>query len=157
MSNKIDDVGLMERHKKVLDVLDKNLKYIESIGVDPVLVSDYKKMISYMRSKTLVEVLHVFGGYGSKRKRPVDVAKEIDFARMSLSEIRERINSPKTTRGLMESIASARFGVSKGGLSMLRSREALKNKIESLLSNESAHEVISQVVSGTSGDDTNER
>lgn len=159
MSNKNDDVGLMERHKKLLDVLDKNLKYIESIGVDSVLVSDYKKMVSYMRSKTLVEVLHVFGGYGSKKKRPVpvDAAKDIDFARMSLSEVRERINSPKTTRGLMENIASSRFGVSKGGLSMLRSREALKNKIESLLSNESAHEVISQVVLGVGGDDAKKR
>lgn len=148
MMNKLDSNGLMDRHKNVLDVLERNLKYIESIGVDSLLVSDYKKVISYMRSKTLVEVSHVLGGYGSKKKS-VKSVEDLDFARMSLDEVRERINSPKATRGLMEGIASGRFGVSKGGLSMLRTRDALKDKIESLLSNEGAHEVISQVVSAS--------
>ena len=148
MINKYDSNGLMERHKNVLDVLEKNLKYIESIGVDSVVVNDYKKVISYMKSKTLVEVSHVLGGYSSKKKKSVSAVEDIDFARMSLHEVREKINSPKATRGLMENIASGRFGVSKGGLSMLRTRDALKDKIESLLSNEGAHEVISQVVTG---------
>lgn len=153
MIDKYDSKGLMERHKNVLDVLEKNLKYIESIGVDAALLSDYKKVISYMKSKTLVEVSHVLGGYGIKKKKSVSASEGLDLAHMSLSEVRERINSPKTTRGLMESIASVRFGVSKGGLSMLRTREALRDKIESLLSNEGAHDVISQVVSGSQRDD----
>lgn len=153
MIDKYDSKGLMERHKNVLDMLEKNFKYIESIGVDADLLSDYKKVISYMKSKTLVEVSHVLGGYGSKKKKSDSVSEGLDLAHMSLSEVRERINSPKATRGLMESIASVRFGVSKGGLSMLRTREALRDKIESLLANEGAHDVISQVVSGSQRDD----
>lgn len=152
MSKKIDETGLMSRYKAVLDIFDKNLKYIESVGADPAVVSDYKKVVAYMRSKTLVEVLHVLGGRGVNKGRAAIVGGE-DFARMSLSEIRERINSPKATRGIMESIASDRFGMSKGGLSTLRSRDALKEKIESLLSNESVHEVISQVVAAGSSED----
>lgn len=152
MAKKIDEAGLMGRYKAVLDVFDKNQKYIESIGADPAVVSDYKRVVAYMRSKTLVEVLHVLGGRGAKKGRAA-VEEGEDFARMSLNEIRERINSPKATRGVMESIASSRFGVSKGGLSTLRSRDALKEKIESLLSNESAHEVISQVVAAASSED----
>lgn len=156
MSKKIDDSSLMGRYKGVLDVLEKNLRYIEFVGADPSLVADYKKVVSHLRAKTLVEVSHVLGGYGSKRKQTSDVDRD-NFAQMSLKEIRERIGSPKTTRGVMEGIAAARFGMSKGGLSSLRSREALKEKIESLLSNESAHEVISQVVIGGGDDDVNKK
>lgn len=152
MSKEIDEKGLMSRYKAVMDILDKNQKYIESVGADPAVVSDYKRVVAYMRSKTLVEVLHVLGGRGAKRGRAA-VGEGEDFARMSLNEIRERINSPKASRGVMESIASDRFGVSRGGLSVLRSRDALKEKIESLLSNESAHEVISQVVASGSSED----
>ncbi|WP_416310712.1 hypothetical protein [Pseudomonas sp. W03] len=139
----------MSRHKKVVSLLEKNLRYLESVGVDSSLVCDYKSLLAYLKSRSLVEVLHILGDANIKdnpvERRALDVDR---IERMSPDEIAERIRSPKTTRLMMEKIASTRFGITRGGLSSLRSRDALKEKLESMLRNELAHRAITNVALG---------
>nr|WP_312969958.1 hypothetical protein [Pseudomonas sp.] len=147
--------GLMSRHKDVVHLLEKNLKYLESVGVDPSLIGDYKRTIAHLKSRTLVEVMHILAtsrkDFESKlRSENFDERK---FESMSLEEVSDKLSSPKTTRAVMERIAISRFGMTKGGLSSLHNREALKSKLLSMLNNESAHRAISSVVRESVGSD----
>jgi hypothetical protein len=68
---------------------------------------------------------------------------------MTLDEIRERALSKASPRGLLERIASIRFGVTKGAISSLHGRGALVEKILTLIRNEATHTAIERAADET--------
>jgi hypothetical protein len=144
-----DSGGMSSRYKDVVTVFEKNLKYLESVGVDLQLLQDYKKVISYLKGKSLVEAFSILDKKpqrGGGRKDAISSMTSEEIARLTLKDIKQKISSPEVTRASIEKVASVRFGVTKSGLSSLKSRDALIEKMNNLLSNEGVHEIISRAV-----------
>jgi len=141
--------GLSSRYKDVLSVIERNLKYLESVGLDAQLGQDYKKVLAYLKSRSLVESFSMLDGKVSRsvvKKDAISSMTSDEIAKLTLSDIRKKISAPDVSRSSIEKVASVRFGVSKSGLSSLKSKEALIEKMNNLLSNESVHEIISRSV-----------
>lgn len=142
--------SIAARYKKLLVVIERNFKYLESVGLDSQLSQDYKKLISHMKSASLVEMYAVLDRKSGPKKLQSDAVAQMsneEIGRLTLAEIKQKITSSSVSRSSIEKVASVRFGVSKSGLSSLKSRDALVNKIENLLSNEGAHEIITRSAS----------
>jgi len=146
---KTDGDGLASRFKEVISVMEKNLKYLESIGLNAQLVQDYKRTVAHLKSKSLVDVFSILDkktARGGGSKDAISSMSSEELAKLTLKEIKQRISSPDITRSSIEKVASVRFGVSKSGLSSLKSKDALLEKMDNLLSNEGVHEIISRAV-----------
>lgn len=144
---KVDGDSLSLRYKNVIAVLEKNLKYLESVGLDSQVSQDYKRVLASLKAKSLVEVFSVLDKKNPKNTASKDAISAMsgeDLAKLTLKEIRQKISSPDVSRSSIEKVASVRFGVSKSGLSSLKSKDALLEKIDNLLSNEGVHEIISR-------------
>jgi hypothetical protein len=138
------------RYKALLAVVEKNFKYLDSIGLDAQLSQDYKRLISHMRSASLVEMYSVLDKKSGPKKNQNDAVAQMsneEIGKLTLAEIKQKITSASVPRSSIEKLASVRFGVSRSGLTSLKSRDALVNKIENLLSNEGAHEIITRSAS----------
>jgi len=61
---------------------------------------------------------------------------------MACATILDLASNQETSRRLLERIATLRFGVTRGGLSALRNRDALVEKLRTLIGNESTHDSI---------------
>jgi hypothetical protein len=151
---KYDSIDLELKFKKIIELQEKNMKYMESLGVDPNILQDYRKIIAYLKTRTDTEIVAILGAKPGKRKPNID--RSPDYSDEALTnidgaKIMSIINSPEVSRALLERLASRRFGVTKGALSMLGSRDALKDKLLTLLGHEGTHEAIARVVGGSRG------
>lgn len=135
------------RYRNLLSVLEKNFKYLDSVGLEAQVAYDYKKLLSHLRSATLADMytaLERKAGPPRPAKDAISLMTNEEIGRLTIKEIRQKISSSSITRASIEKVAAVRFGVSKSGLSALKSRDALVEKIENLLLNEGAHEIISR-------------
>lgn len=148
MPHKIE--GLSERHKRIVSILEQNLKYLVSLGIDPAIIRDYKLLLGSLNSMHLGQISDVYLKTGKPRGGKSAKSQLPDVGTLTLDEIRSRLKSPKISRELLEKIAHDRFGISKGAISSLRNKESLIDKLESSLSNEASHDVIASVVSNSS-------
>lgn len=149
---------LAEDFAEVIELLEKNLKYLDSLGLDLAALRGYRKVISFLKARSTREVETILGARNSakkplRQKEPQLTDAEIE--RLTNDEIRSLLNSPDVARNVLERIASLRFAVTRGALSSLRTREALRDKLARLLSNEETHGAIVRVVaSGESSGNT---
>lgn len=140
------------RYAEIVSLLEKNLRYLESLGMGEDTLRDYRRVLSHLRSRSQSEIGRILGGAAKTKpstKTEPDLSDE-EISRLKSDQIKRWLSKEKVTRVFLERLASIRFGVTKGALSALRSRESLVEKIQTLLANEGTHEAISQAASAQS-------
>lgn len=155
MTAEQDPEGILSTFSEIISILEKNLKYIDSLGMGEETVRDYRKVILYLKSRPLDEIGHILGKHPVKKKaakKTEPEKNEEELANMTIEQVRRVLISPNTSRSCLERLASARFGVTRGALSSLRSRDALVTKIFTLLAHEGTHEAISRAAEGQADD-----
>lgn len=143
------------RLEAVLKIHEKNLRYIESLGIDAEVLRDYRRVANYLKTLSIDEISSIFGPVLSKKKPAKTFGLNIsdeEIERMDGEIIRKFLSSPDVPRSFLERIAAKRFSITTGALSTLRSHDALREKIQNSLSHENAHAAISRVLS--KNDDT---
>lgn len=143
--------NILSNFGEIISLLEKNLKYIDSLGIDEQRVGDYRKVILYLKGLSTEEIGHILSKQSSKKKSSKEEEPQItdeELVSMTCEQVKVELLSPKLTRSVLERFASVRFGVTKGALSTLRSRDALREKLFTLIANEQAHEAISRAIVG---------
>lgn len=148
-----DVSGQLQGFAEVVSLLEKNLRYVEALGMDEITLHDYRKIVSYLRSRSVDEIEKILGKNSHRKsvKKEKIIEAVLDDEEIRLlkgADIKKYLASPDATRKFLERIASVRFGVTKGALSNLRSRDALVEKISTLLGHEDTHEAISRSALG---------
>ena len=130
-------------YQNLLEVLAHTVKYLEVLNIDPALLKSYGQLLRFLRSRppeAIPEILRGTGQSSHKAERKVQPGlSEQEIRAMPMDKILDLASNKETSRKELEQIASVRFGVTRGGLSVLRSRDALGEKIRTLVSNENAH------------------
>lgn len=142
-----------ERFEGVFLLLDECAKFLGSVGADEASLRDLKRVISYLKKipdddrRAILETGRVRNVQMSK-KGTEELSEERTKA-LSLSEIEDLLVQTGLTRAQLERVATLRFGMSKGALSPLP-REALIDKLRTLVGHEGTHESIARVAAGGS-------
>jgi hypothetical protein len=135
-------------YQNLLEVLAHTGKYLEVLNSDPVLLQSYRQLLRFLRSRppeAIAEILRGTGQSSQKVERKIQPSlSEEEIRAMPIQKILDLASTKETPRKDLEQIASVRFGVTRGGLSALRSRDALGEKIRTLVSNENAHASITR-------------
>lgn len=136
-------------YQKLISLLSSTLKYVEGLGADPSVIDSYKRLLRYLRSRQPSAIAEILGNATSKKKaaanKNLPPPSDDEILRMTPDRIVELALNPDIPRPHLERIATIRFGMTKGGLSNLRSRGALLEKLRTLIGNESAHDAIARV------------
>ncbi len=108
----------------------------------------YKELLHYLKSQSPEKAAEIIGLGHSKtlRQKAAPRFSDEQIRAMTKNEVKDIATNPAIPRRDLEQIASVRFGVTRGGLSNLRSRDALVQKLLTLIGNESAHESIARAV-----------
>lgn len=142
--------------RDLLHLLSRTEKYFEDIKIAPDLLLSYKKLVRYLRSQPKEKLCKILGLLPTKDETETGVSKgemsAAKIAAMDSEEILRLARNPDFPRKQLERIAALRFGVTKGALSALRNKEALVEKINSLVENEATHESITRVASSKNAD-----
>lgn len=156
MITKNDSLEFKSKFNNIILIQEKNLKYMEALGVDPDMLQDYRKIISYLKTRNETEIASILGVKLVKRKRNVELPDYSDEELINIdsAKIMAILGTPNVSRALLERLASKRFSVTRGALSMLGSRDALKDKLRTLLGHEGTHEAIARVVGGSHDSDS---
>lgn len=135
-------------YKSLLTVLIRTGKYLEGLNIDPAVLKSYKQLLRYLRARPATSLPEILGGAAIRRVRVGQASKEKLSDQEILSMNTERILNLAADRDIprreIERIATVRFGMTRGGLSTLRSRDALVEKLRTLIGNEGTHESITR-------------
>ena len=149
MSSKVLGDDLIGVFNEVVALLEKNLKYLEHVNLNPTTAKAYKKTITYLKRRTEKEIASILGIQKQKTRR----TRNQSDPEMSDEEIRsltgeqiKALSSTTVSRKFLEQLASVRFGVSTGALSVLRNRKALVDKLNTLVNHEGTHDAISRAI-----------
>ncbi|MYD87020.1 MAG: hypothetical protein F4010_05015 [Cenarchaeum sp. SB0669_bin_11] len=149
----MNDPTRIDAFAQVIRILERNLRYLESIGLEPATIEAYKKTISYLKRQTKEGIENIVGsrrGASTRVKRSMD--PEMSDQELSVlpgDQVEALLSLPKLSRKFLERLATVRFGVSPGALSSLRSRNALVDKLHTLVSHERTHDAISRTTART--------
>jgi hypothetical protein len=147
-----DSSELIKRFKDLLSLHERTLKYLESNKSDSVLIRDYKCLQSYLRNLSDDESYTILTPKAKKlisnRTQPINELEDHQIKDLTTEQVEQEISKDKISRKYLERIAIVRFGASKGGITSLRNREAVIEKLHTLISNEQTHETIARVASG---------
>ena len=135
-------------HEKLLDLLLRTSKYWETLSVDPTLLTSFKHLLRYLRAlppSTLSEILgNVVGPKDGIASKHSEQLSDQEILSMTIERILDLAANKAIPRREIERIAVIRFGMTRGGLSNLRTRDALIAKLRTLIGNEGTHESISR-------------
>lgn len=144
----------LEDYNEVLHVLEKNLKYVEQLGMDEGTIQAYRKTLAYLRGRSESEINKILGikapDNTSKPKATKAIPKltDAEFHDLPSSSVLAFISDENLPRSFLEKVAALRFGLTKGGISSLRTREALADKIQRMLDHEATHQSIARAAAG---------
>lgn len=146
----------VDNFNDVLHILDKNLKYVEQLGIPAQTIHAYKKILAYLRGCSKADIENIFGvksfDIKSKQQSAAEFLEisEKDILELSPARVFDIIADQKMPRRILEQVAAQRFGLTKGGISSLRTRSALVEKMVRMLEHEATHQSIARVASGAS-------
>lgn len=146
-----DPKSLIQLYHQLLALQERTGKYLQSIGYDPDVLEVHRRLLRHLRTRSDDQVLEILRA--APRSVPAVGTQEAFRQRIpdrviegwTLDDVREHLTKP-LTRQELDQIAAVRFGVTKGALSVLRSRNALLQKLLTLIDNESAHSAIARVI-----------
>jgi hypothetical protein len=139
----------VESFRRLLLILDGNLRYLQAVEVDARIVFAYKRLLRYLRSQPSERIAELVGTPPKTHRRevlPRLALTDDEIRAVTPDHVMKLTADPNVPRRELERLAAVRFGVTKGGLSNLRSRKALVEKLLTMVSNEGAHESIARVV-----------
>jgi hypothetical protein len=147
-------VGAPDDFLEVVSILEKNLRYVEQLGMDSTTIHVYKRILSHLRGRSEAEILKIIGSSTaptkSKKSSPPELAMSNEqISALQRNEIADLLNKKDLSRQFLERIAKLRFGVTTGALSSLRSMDALRDKIRNMLENEGTHDAIARVAAAS--------
>jgi len=145
----------IEAYRKVLKILESNLKTIELSGGGVEVLTSYKRLLAYLRTRSPEKIKEILGQHPkTQRLEPekIPLPPDEEIRSMNVERVRQLISKEGISRKHLEQIATVRFGVTKGALSTLRARRPLIEKIQSMISNESTHESIVRVAGSTTSE-----
>jgi len=156
MKSKISPNDLTGVFNEVISLLEKNLKYIELLNWNPTAARAYKKTIAYLKRRSPEEIDSILGTSVRNERSTTRYSDpeltDAEITNLTGVDIKPLLSSPSVSRTFLERLASLRFGVTKGALSMLRSRHALVDKLNTLIDHEGTHAAISRAAgSGENG------
>lgn len=157
MNNERGAKGLQTTFTDVVVLLEKNLRYVEALGLDEVTLQAYRKVVSHLRARSPDEIERIIGGRTAPKKpsKVSDPELTVDqIAKLSSEQVDHYLAAGSVSRVFLERIATSRFGMTRGALSTLRSRDSLIEKLHTLLKHESTHEVISRAALGKQENDS---
>ncbi len=146
-----EETNSSEELTTVVDLLEKNLKYLTAIGISEGALRSYHKVVIYLRSCSGAEVNRIFGQrsrVSSKKMLDEFALTDDEIRELDLVRVKAYLIDPKLPRISLERIASIRFGMTKGAISSLGNRRALIDKVQTLIDHEGTHEVISRAAVG---------
>jgi hypothetical protein len=149
--------GFSGDYQALLILLTRTEKYLEGLNIDPSLLGSYRRLLRYLRAQPAEQISQIIGeargtaGKTGKKQEPELSAEEIRA--MKHENILELASNEGTPRKQLESIAMLRFGVTKGGLSTLRNRDALVEKLRTLIGNEKTHASITRAATRQGNED----
>jgi len=137
----------LEDFSLVVEILEKNLRYVEGLGMDATTIHVYKRVISHLKSREANEIERILGIHTAEANKRLassseSILNDKKISELRIDQIKAFLKNSKTSRAYLERIATIRFGVTRGALSALRSREALSEKLLNMIENESTHEAI---------------
>ena len=150
MRSKIPGDDPLGVFKEVVSLLEKNLKYLELVNLNPTTAKAYKKTVAYLKRRTEKEIASILG-ISKQKIRPTTKQSDPEMSDeeiLSLTgeQIKPVLSSTTVSRKFLEHLASVRFGVSTGALSVLRNRDALVDKLNTLVDHEGTHDDISRAI-----------
>lgn len=141
-----------KQFKELLALHERTLKYLESNKSDAVLIQNYKKLQSYLRNLSDDEIFTILNSKSKKAAsnlvQPINELQDCEIAKLTTEQVKKEILKDKVSRKYLERIARVRFGVTKSGASSLPNREAVVEKLHSLINNEETHTTIARLASG---------
>jgi hypothetical protein len=143
-----------------LDALVKaiqgNAKYLQALGFENQLVGDLKNLADFVRRMNVEQAADLLGSQRPAKKvtseKKIDISDE-QIQAMSSEDLTALLSTADVSRSTLERVAAIRFSVTRGALSMLRSRDALRDKIATLMSHVRTHNAIRRVAGQESGRD----
>ncbi|WP_417822368.1 hypothetical protein [Terasakiella sp.] len=135
--------------KKTIRVMKDQLKTLSTCNADKEILDTYLQLIEFIE-KTPFNT--IFSNSVEQPPQTVDMSSKFeglpfdkDIAIMPLADIEIILQNDKIQRKYLEMIAIKRFDVPKGSLSSYSNIPKLKEKINTLIQNEKAHNTISSV------------
>lgn len=139
---------LLLEYQNLLKVLAHTAKYLEGVHADVGILKSYQRLLRYLRSQPadkIPEILGAPGRDGKALREPRELQRsDLEISALTFAEILDLASNKETSRKQLERIATVRFGMTRGGLSALRNRDALVEKLRNLVSNENAHDSITR-------------
>ena len=134
----------------VISILERNLKYLKSVELDPTVAKAYRQTIVYLKSRSEEEISNLLK---IPKQKTQQTMKETDpelsdgeIMNLTGEQIKGLVSSTAVSRKFLERLASKRFGVSTGALSALRNRSALVDKLNTLVGHEGTHDAIARAI-----------
>ena len=130
----------------LLKVLTAQFNALVSARSDEAVLRQYSALLRFLKSRP-ADFLERFA-HARHRSDPHPIStglSEEDVARASLDDLEKLVNDEATPRRDMERIAIQRFSVPRGSMRSFSNKEALVDKLRSLIDNERAHETIGAV------------
>lgn len=139
--------------KQVLKLLNYQLNSIEEIGADPAVISVYRCLVRHLGTLNNKELDTILETQHPLQKHE---AKSNDFDeqlfKLNLDEIGTIVQSKDSTRKHLEKIATVRFGMTRGEISRISSKNRLVEQLTTLINNEKAHQSIKRMASSKEKD-----
>lgn len=146
-----NNAEFIKQFKEVLALHDRTLRYLESNRIDGTLLKNYKKLQSYLLNISEDDICKILEAkpkrLPSKEIISINELEDHEIEQLTAEQVKEEILKDKASRKYLERIAIIRFGVTKGGASSIPNKEALLEKLQTLISNEQTHETIARLAS----------
>ena len=146
----------VDKFRDVIGILERNLKYLRSAGLDSSTASAYRKALTFLKRRSEPEVEAILSG---RRHRTLAYQQDNEslmtaneISQLSTEDVAKLIDSTLPT-DFLEQLAVVRFGMTHGSLSTLRNRSALIDKIKTSLNHEITHDAISRAISSSGPND----
>ncbi len=143
--------------KKLIKLLKLNYRILEDSYADKNLLLVYNKLLNHL-DKSSYEDIEEFFSENTEIKKNQYVKTELtknEILNLELDGINRIINEKETTRKSLETIASVRFGMTRGEISQTKNKEKLIEKLQNFIDNEKTHVVIMRQASKTNGYNSN--
>lgn len=136
-----------ERFRHLIQVLDRGGKLLEEAGADKDICMMYRRLLSHLRSRSETEIEAMVGENArpkGKRAAPT-LRNEHEVAQLTREQIGIILEDDTQSRAQLAQIASLRFGMSSSAVTQLRSRQALLEKLKTMIEHEQVQDSIARV------------
>jgi hypothetical protein len=140
---------IKDRFRLLVQVLDRGSKFLDAAGVDQDLSKMYRQLLTHLRSRTDTEIEAILGTSNRtkvQRAKPL-LRSDEEVAQLTAEQVKVIIDDTQQTRAHLAQIATLRFGMSSSAITQLGSRQALVEKLKTLLEHEQVQDSIARVAS----------